>query len=116
VQIGSETWSKVAVTSHNFVCHPSTPFVPQFWNGTPFSCALADGLIDPRRTIQIGIRGPMSPGKMLSEEAGMRVVDMEEFYDLGPKTVAQEARQVRTAAAGPNQLVSWHTGGMHQLR
>lgn len=61
-------------------------------NYTPFSCAAEEGLIDPTKVIQIGIRGPSSGGKMLSEELGMRVIGMEEFYDLGARKVAEEAR------------------------
>ena len=61
-------------------------------NYTPFSCAAEEGLIDPARVIQIGIRGPSSGGRMLSRDLGFRVVEMEEFYDLRARAVAAEAR------------------------
>lgn len=66
----------------------------KYWNGTPFSNAVEEGVLDPKKTIQIGIRGPVSSAKMRSLEWGMRVVPMEEFYDLGPRKVAQIAREV----------------------
>ncbi len=61
-------------------------------NYTPFSIAAQEGLIDPARVIQIGIRGPASGGRMLSKELGFRVVEMEEFYDRRARDVAAEAR------------------------
>ena len=61
-------------------------------NYTPFSCAAEEGLIDPDRVIQIGIRGPSSGGRMLSKELGFRVIEMEEFYDRRARDVAAEAR------------------------
>jgi guanidinopropionase len=61
-------------------------------NYTPFSCAAQEGLIDPQRVIQIGIRGPASGGRMLSRELGFRVVEMEEFYDKRARAIAAEAR------------------------
>eukprot|EP00898_Chlorokybus_atmophyticus_P001183 jgi/Chlat1/2065/Chrsp17S00162 len=71
----------------------------KYWNGTPFSCAVEEGLIDPTRTIQIGIRGPVGGGTMISKKVGMRVVYMEEFYEMGPKAVALEA--LRVVGDGP---------------
>lgn len=61
-------------------------------NYTPFSCAVQEGLLDPGRVIQIGIRGPTSTGRMLSKEFGFRVVEMEEFYDAGARAIGALAR------------------------
>eukprot|EP00271_Cylindrocystis_brebissonii_P006874 TRINITY_DN19759_c0_g1_i1.p1 TRINITY_DN19759_c0_g1~~TRINITY_DN19759_c0_g1_i1.p1 ORF type:complete len:462 (-),score=34.53 TRINITY_DN19759_c0_g1_i1:253-1638(-) len=74
----------------------------KYWNGTPFSNAVEEGLLDPLRTVQIGIRGPVSSAKMHSEEWGMRVVPMEEFHELGPKKVAEIARKV--VGGGPTYI------------
>ena len=63
-------------------------------NYTPFSCAVEEGLLDPSRVIQIGIRGPTSTGRMLSRDFGFRVVEMEEFYDTGARKVGALARSL----------------------
>ncbi|MCZ6524802.1 MAG: agmatinase, partial [Alphaproteobacteria bacterium] len=68
----------------------------KFHHGAPFRRAVEEGLLDPKRTIQIGIRGAINDLEVwrFSHESGMRVVYMEEFYELGPKAVAEEARRV----------------------
>jgi len=68
----------------------------KFHHGAPFRRAVQEGLLDPKRTIQIGIRGALSFPDLwqFSHETGMRVVYMEEFYELGVKAVLKEAREV----------------------
>lgn len=68
----------------------------KFMHATPFRRAVEEGLIDPQRTIQIGIRGAQnSPeGWDYSRKAGMRVMFMEEADELGMAAVAGEARRV----------------------
>lgn len=68
----------------------------KFNHGAPFRLAVEEGLLDPERTIQIGIRGPQnSPeGWEYSLESGMRVVFIEEFDELGVDAVIAEARRV----------------------
>jgi len=68
----------------------------KFMHGSPFRRACEDGLIDPKRTIQIGIRGAQntSEGWEYSLEQGMRVVFMEEFTEIGVDAVIAEARRV----------------------
>ncbi len=68
----------------------------KFHHGAPFRLAVEDGLLDPRRTIQIGIRGGQNTTDTWdwSEQAGMRVVYIEEFEDLGVEGVIAEARRV----------------------
>ena len=53
-------------------------------------------MIDPRRTVQIGIRGGQNfaDGLDYSRDSGMRVITIEEFEDLGWQAVAQEAKRV----------------------
>jgi guanidinopropionase len=76
----------------------------KFNHGSPFRLAVEDGLLDPRRTIQIGIRGAQnSPeGWEFSLDAGMRVVFIEEFEDLGVQGVVEEARRV--VGSGPTYI------------
>lgn len=71
-------------------------FGSKFTHAAPFRLATDDGLIDPKRTIQIGIRGGQNymDGIEYSEKAGMRVVFMEEFARLGVDGVIAEARRV----------------------
>ena len=59
----------------------------KFHHGSPFRLAVEDGLLDPKRTIQIGIRGAQNfmDGIDFSLDSGMRVVFMEEFFERGVK-------------------------------
>ena len=68
----------------------------KFTHAAPFRLAVEDGLLDPKRTIQIGIRGGQNQmdGINFSESTGMRVVFMEEFAKLGVERIVQEARRV----------------------
>src|SRR5579872_3521623 len=68
----------------------------KFHHGAPFRRAVEEGLLDPKRTIQIGIRGGVNDANIwkFSHDSGMRVVYMEEFYDRGPKAVIEEARTI----------------------
>lgn len=68
----------------------------KFHHGGPFRLACEEGLINPRRTIQIGIRGPQNTtqGWDYSRDTGMRVMFMEEFDELGVPAVIEEARRV----------------------
>lgn len=66
----------------------------KFNHGAPFRRAVEENLIDPKATIQIGIRGTqnLSEGWDYSEASGMRVVFCEELHDKGPAAIAAEAR------------------------
>ena len=68
----------------------------KFNHGAPFRRAVEAGLLDPTRTIQIGIRGAQNSaeGWDFSHNSGMRVVFMEEFADLGVEAVIAEARRI----------------------
>lgn len=76
----------------------------KFHHGGPFRRATEDGLIDPKRTIQIGIRGAQNTteGWDFSINSGMRVVFMEEFTERGVDAIVAEARRV--AGTGPTYL------------
>jgi guanidinopropionase len=66
--------------------------------------AVEDGLLDPKRTIQIGIRGGQNflDGIDFSLNSGMRVVFIEEFTELGVKNIIEEARKV--VGEGPTYI------------
>jgi guanidinopropionase len=76
----------------------------RFHHGAPFRRATEEGLLDPSRVIQIGIRGTTNDPDMwsFSRDAGMRVLTMEEFHDKGWQFAAEEARHV--AGSGPAYL------------
>lgn len=65
-------------------------------HGAPFRRAVEDGLIDAERTVQIGIRGAqnISDGWDYSRTAGMTVIFMHEFAQMGVEQVITEARRV----------------------
>ena len=67
-----------------------------YTHGTPFRRAIEEGLIDPRRTIQIGIRGSIyDPGEHdWARAQGIRVLYMEEFVSRGAIEVIAEAKRV----------------------
>ncbi|MFT6302213.1 MAG: guanidinopropionase [Pseudomonadales bacterium] len=68
----------------------------RFHHGAPFSRAVEEGLLDPKRTVQIGIRGSINDRDLwkFSHDSGMRVIYMEEFYRLGIDKTIEEARRV----------------------
>jgi len=73
-------------------------------HGTGFRRAIEDGVLDPRRTVQIGIRGSRYDadeyGWAVSQ--GVRIVDMEEVDRTGLDAVLAEARRV--VGSGPTYL------------
>lgn len=68
----------------------------RYTHGTPFRRAVEEGLIDAGRSIQVGLRGSMYSvdDAAFSRAAGMRVVTIEEYFDLGWRGVAAEIRRV----------------------
>ena len=76
----------------------------KFHHGAPFRLAVEDGVLDPKRTVQIGIRGAqnITDGWDFSEQKGMRVIFMEEFTRLGVDAVIKEARRV--VSEGPTYI------------
>jgi len=76
----------------------------RFHHGAPFSRAVEEGLLDPHRVIQIGIRGTTNDPDMwgFSQRSGMRVLGMDEFHDTGWRYAVQEARRV--IGSGPAYL------------
>ncbi len=65
-------------------------------NGTPFRRAIEEGLLDPKRTVQIGIRGSIydADDEAFARECGIRVIHMEEFAYLGVEATLAEVHRV----------------------
>jgi guanidinopropionase len=66
----------------------------KFHHGGPFRLAVLDGVLDPERTIQIGIRGSSSMFWEFSHVSGMTVIYMEDFMRMGIEGVVERARAV----------------------
>lgn len=66
----------------------------RFHHGGPFRQAVLDGVLDPARTIQIGIRGGGEYLWEFSFETGMTVIHAEEVDAIGIPAVVARARDV----------------------
>jgi agmatinase len=66
----------------------------KFHHGGPFRLAVLDGVLDPERTIQIGIRGSSNMFWEFSHTSGMTVIYMEDFMTMGIAAVIEKARAV----------------------
>jgi agmatinase len=70
-------------------------FGSRYFHGTMFRRAVEEGVIDPRRTIQLGIRGPLYEATDFDFQAehGMQVITMDEIADRGvPWVIGQFER------------------------
>ena len=67
-----------------------------FTHGTPFRRAVEENLLDPKRVIQIGIRGTQYDSEDLdfANSVGIRVIKIDEFFDRGIQDVMAEAREI----------------------
>ena len=74
----------------------------RFHHGGPFRNAVLDGVLDPTRTIQIGIRGAAEYLWEFSRDSGMTVIPAREIDTLGIPGVIAQARAV--AGTGPTYL------------
>ena len=76
-------------------CDTSGPYEgSKFHHGGPFRNAVLDGVLDPERTIQIGIRGGAEYLWEFSYESGMSVIHAEDVFAHGVEPVIAKARQV----------------------
>jgi guanidinopropionase len=75
-----------------------------YTHGTPFRRAIEEGLLDPRRTIQIGIRGSIYDPREhdWAHAQGARVLYMEEFVARSPAEVMVEAKDI--VGRGPSYV------------
>ena len=83
----------------------------RYTHGTPFRRAIEEGLLDPKRTVQIGIRGALygDGDNDWGLEQGIRVIDIDELYEMGVDAVIAEARRV--VGDGPT-YVSFDVDGL----
>ncbi len=68
----------------------------RFNHGTPFRRAIEEGLVDPKRHVQIGLRGAISDAANydFAKANGIRMIFMEEFAARGALDVMAEARAI----------------------
>lgn len=66
----------------------------KFHHGGPFRQAVLAGVLDPERTIQIGIRGGAEYLWEFSSVSGMTVMHAEDVADMGVAAVIERARKV----------------------
>jgi agmatinase len=74
----------------------------KFHHGGPFRNAVLDGVLDPTRTIQIGIRGSAEYLWEFTYESGMTVIHAEEISGMGIPAVIERAKQI--VGDGPTYL------------
>ncbi|TIU13800.1 MAG: agmatinase, partial [Mesorhizobium sp.] len=74
----------------------------RFHHGGPFRNAVLDGVLDPTRTIQIGIRGAAEYCWEFSYESGMTVIHGEDIPSIGVPAIIEKALQV--VGDGPTYL------------
>jgi len=68
----------------------------KYTHGTHFRRAIEEGLLDPKRVIQIGIRGSMYDGADIEwgRHQGVTIIQIEELFERGIKDVMQQARDI----------------------
>jgi agmatinase len=66
----------------------------KFHHGGPFRNAVLDGLLDPERTVQIGIRGAAKYIWEFSEMSGMTVIEAASITDANLPDIIAKAREV----------------------
>ncbi|MEL7254112.1 MAG: agmatinase [Pseudomonadota bacterium] len=67
-----------------------------YTHGTPFRRAVEEGLLDPKRVVQIGLRGTMydTEDRDFAAAEGIRLILIEEFFARGVEDVMAEAREI----------------------
>ncbi|MDH5452796.1 MAG: agmatinase [Paracoccaceae bacterium] len=65
-------------------------------HGNPFRNAVEEGLLDPKRMVQVGIRGTQydSVDRDFAKAHGIRIITIEEFFARGIPDVMAEAREI----------------------
>ncbi|HET7343193.1 MAG TPA: agmatinase [Methylomirabilota bacterium] len=86
----------------HFDAHPDTwdeYFGSKLFHGTPFRRAVEEGLIDPRRFIQVGIRGPLygSEDFEFHDQHGIEVLRIEPIKEQGLAWAAGKLTRLRGA-------------------
>lgn len=76
-------------------CDTGGPFDNnRFHHGGPFRHAVLEGLLDPSKTIQIGIRGAAEYLWEFSYASGMTVIHAEEVTELGVSAIVSKAKEI----------------------
>jgi len=72
----------------------------RYTHGTPFRRAIEEGLLDPKRVVQIGIRGTAYNTEDVDWglSQGVRIIRIEELFERGIADVMAEAREIVGAA------------------
>jgi agmatinase len=75
-------------------------FGEKYFHGTPFRRAIEEGIIDGRRFIQVGIRGPMYGEEDFEfhRKHGITMIDIDQVKDRGIPWVVGEIRRVATGS------------------
>jgi agmatinase len=84
----------------HFDAHPDTwdeYFGSKFSHGTPFRRAVEEGLVEPRRMIQVGIRGPLYGPEDFAfhDQYGIEVIRIEMVKERGLIWVAQRLKSLQ---------------------
>ena len=84
----------------HFDAHPDTwdeYFGSKFFHGTPFRRAVEEGLIEPKRMIQVGIRGPLYGDEDFAfhDQYGIEVVRIEAVKEHGTAWVTERLNRLR---------------------
>jgi agmatinase len=78
-------------------------FGAKYFHGTPFRRAIEEGVIDGKRFIQIGIRGPMYGAEDFDfhREHGITMIDIDQVKERG---VAWVLDRIRMVVSGPTYM------------
>ena len=78
----------------------------RYTHGTPFRRAIEEGLLDPARVVQIGIRGTMYDGEDIDwgRRNGVTILTIDDLMQRGHAEIMQQAR---TVAGGQPVYVSF---------
>jgi guanidinopropionase len=68
----------------------------KYANGTPIRRAVEEGLLDPKRTVQVGIRGTLFKSNDLdwAEAQGIKMIAMDEFLEMGMSDTIEVVRKI----------------------
>ncbi|WP_087718431.1 agmatinase [Salinicola salarius] len=92
---GAEPLGLIQFDSHTDLFH-SYFNGSMYTHGTPFRRAVEEGLLDPHRMVQIGIRGTTydREDRDFAKSEGIRLIEIDEFRARGLEDVMDEARDI----------------------
>ncbi|QQE76503.1 agmatinase [Brevibacillus composti] len=96
LRAAKKVWGPVALLQ--FDSHTDTwdtYYEEKYWHGSPFIRAHEEGLLQPDKVVQLGIRGTLNhPGDVeASLELGYRVITTQELRERGTADIIREIRQ-----------------------